>query len=76
MTAINDRQLDHANAENERIRKGVIAISRSHAKLFDLLKEVASCGISQTLGRYHEVQIPVALWDQIREETDESEVVT
>lgn len=73
---INDGQLDHANREIETLRKTLEASYKLSTVLFDVVKEVAACEISQTLGRYHDVQIPLELWDTIREMTDESEVGT
>ena len=31
-----------------------------------LLREVAACGIAYTANSYHEVQMPIVVWDQIR----------
>jgi hypothetical protein len=37
-------------------------------RLREILGEIAACGISYTSpNRYHEVQIPIALWNEIKQ---------
>lgn len=74
---INDGQLDHTNKQIETHRKTIDFLSQLCGKRFDLLKEVASCAVSHSsINKYHEVQIPISLWQAIRDETDEHEVGT